>query len=57
MAMPMFWHRQRAPTRANKLARKEDGIDLLVMPSSLNDKLFALVGAQRQLVTRFGKTA
>ena len=39
MTAPQVEDEQRAPVRANNLSFKEDGIDLLVMPSSLNDKL------------------
>ena len=56
MATPQVEDGQRAGTRANNLSFKENGIDLLVMPSSLNDKLFALVPAQRRAVAAFGKT-
>ena len=38
-------------------ALKRGGIDLLVMPPKLKGRLLALAGLQRQLVTRFGKTA
>ena len=56
MATPQVEDGQRAGTSANKLALKEDGIDLLVMPSSLNDKLSLWcprsVGQLRRLVKR-----
>ena len=38
-------------------ALKQGGIDLLIMPPKLKGTLLALAGLQRQLVTRFGKTA
>ncbi|WP_271748418.1 hypothetical protein [Collinsella aerofaciens] len=56
-ATPMFWQRQRKPARAGNLPFNFGGIDLLVMPPKLKGRLPALAGLQRQLVTRFGKTA
>ena len=58
--MPQVEDGQRATSRANKLAWKRQGIDLLVVPCLLNDKLSPWtsrsVGPFRRSVERRNKT-